>query len=94
MKAKLPNIAPKMAPSIELELGSLEVAAGIGVVVWAAGAGAVVLTGLAIAVVVVVAEPAIAVLLAAATLAFAVLDGLGVAAGSVPARSMVVVYVV
>ena len=75
------------------------------VVVWAAGTKAVVVAGLAVAVivivaglvmavVVVVAGLTIAVVLVAATLSTSETDELGVAAGSVPARSKVVVYVV
>jgi hypothetical protein len=49
---------------------------------------------LTIAVVVVVVGLTMAVVVVAAALAIAVVDGLGVAAGSVPARRMMVVYVV
>jgi hypothetical protein len=101
----LPTIAPTMAPITVPLLGSVEPAAMIGVVVWAAGAKAVVVTGLAVAVIVVVAGLGTAVVVVVAGLTIDVVfvavalsvsgtEGLGVAAGSVPARSRVVVYVV
>ena len=94
MKRKLPAIAPTIAPITEPELGSVEPTVVMGAVVWATGAVAMVVTGLAMAVVVVVTGLTIAVVLVAAGSAIAVVDGLGVAAGSIPARRMVVVYVV